>query len=101
MSFSAKAASRLLGNKIGDGTKKFDATWRVNKVAKKTTPVSQAQLEMIATLRGYLDNAGVRNDFIIQPDTSLVASHVIRALIRLANKHGVDTGRGRRSFNGI
>ena len=101
MSFSAKAASRLLGNKNNDGNKKFDAAWRINKTARAVTPVTQAQLDMIATLRGYLDNAGVRNDFIIQPDTSLVASHVIRALIRLANKHGVDTGRGRKSFNGV
>ena len=101
MSFSAKAANQMLGNKIGDGTKKFDAAWRVNKAAKTASPVTESQLEMIATLRGYLDNAGIRNDFIIQPDTSLVASHVIRALIRLANKHGVDTGRGRRSLNGV
>ena len=74
---------------------------RVVKEVKEKPPPSQAQLDLIALLRKCLDDAGVKNDYIVEPKDNYIASHVIRALIRLAKKNDVDTGRRRSSLNGI
>lgn len=67
----------------------------------KKPPPTASQLALIASMRQKLNEAGVGNDFIIEPDTRYVASHVIRALIRLGKKHNVDTGKGNRSLYGV
>ena len=92
--------SKMRGNRNGEINTRFVPSQTIRKADKKIPQVSQSQKELIAYLRGKLDDAGIRNDFIIEPDNSLVASHVIRALIRLAKKHDVDTGRRNRSLNG-
>ena len=100
MSFSASAANKLVGNRIEEKPLRFNPQWKIRKVMKKHPPITQSQIDLIAFLRKCLDDAGVDNSFIIVPEDSYVASHVIRALIRLAKAHDVDTGRGKRSLNG-
>jgi len=103
MAFSGIAASKMVGNKMSEKATKFNRQHNIGKVARSTKkrPVTQSQRDLITKLRKCLDDAGVANDFIIEPDDGEVASHIIRALIRLANEHGVDTGRGNRSLNGV
>ena len=102
------ALSRTVSRRsnIGEKSKEFNTQRFVGAVAdeiraKELHSVTQSQLELIDHLRKCLDDAGVANDFIIVPDNRMVASHVIRALIRLAQNHNVDTGRGRKTLNGI
>ena len=98
-------ASKMIGNKnneepdVNYNIRRYniDKTSRENSKPKPT----ESQLALIASLRQQLNDAGVANDFIIEPDTRYVASHVIRALIRLANKYGVDTKRRHESLNGV
>ena len=80
---------------------RFNPQWKLNKVLKTPPPMTESQAELIKRLRKCLDDAGVRNDFIIEPKDSKVAAHVIMALIKLANRHSIDTGRESRAFNGI
>ncbi len=101
MGISAGAASKLIGNKISEKSTHYNPRKAIYKARQPTAPATDSQRELIARLRGCLNDAGVKNDFIIEPETSYVASHVIRALIRLAKAHGVDTGRRNKSFNGI
>ena len=96
--------SNIKLSNVGEKDKSFNPQRFVGKVAKELKekpPPSEAQLALIAKLRKCLNDAGVKNDYIIEPEDNYIASHVIRALLRLAKKNDVDTGRGNRSLNGI
>lgn len=96
--------SNIKLSNVGEKTSRFNPQRFVGRVAKELKdkpPPSQAQLDLIANLRKCLDDAGVKNDFIVTPEDNYIASHVIRALIRLAKAHDVDTGRRNKSLNGI
>ena len=93
--------NQLCGNKISERSSRFNPHRNINAVMKKPPPTTASQMKLIASLRKCLDDAGINNDFIVEPGNSYVASHVIRALIRLAKAHDVDTGRGNRSLNGV
>lgn len=95
------SASRMDSNRNHEIDLRFNPQQSIRRAAKKPPPITQSQKELIAHLRQCLDNAGIANDFIIEPNDSYVASHVIRALIRLAKKYDVETGRGRKTLNGI
>ena len=95
--------SSIPGNRNSEKSMHFVPQRKIGAIVHENSPppITQSQIDLIAKLRKYLDDAGVRNDFIIVPEDGRVASHVIRALIRLAKAHNVDTGRGNRSLNGV
>ena len=89
------AASKAGGNRNRDTlrTHRQCQLMRTGSLARKPNPVTESQADLIAHLRKCLDDAGIDNSFIVEPETSKVASHVINALMRMANSHGINTRR--------
>ena len=86
--------SSLPGNKIGETKLGFDVSRQIDKVMRKPPPITESQQELLDHLKKCLDDAGIYYGFLIEPQDSKTASHVINALIRLGKRHNVDTGRG-------
>ena len=93
MNLNATAA-KAGGNKNHDKlTTHRNCQLRRTDFARKPAPVTPSQADLITHLRKCLDDAGIDNSFIVEPETSRVASHVINALLRMANSHGINTRR--------
>lgn len=88
------------GNRNGEKSTKFEPNRKIEAIMRKPNPPTESQQELIAHLRKCLDDAGVSNKFIVEPDSSKIAGCVINALFRLANKHDVNTERSTQPVNG-
>ena len=58
----------------------------VDMIPKKAPP-TESQLNLIKILKDKLDGIGKDTSYLAEPDSKLVAKHVIDSLIRLCNKY--------------
>ena len=60
----------------------------VDKIPKKVPP-TEAQLNLIKILKDKLDGIGKDTSYLTEPDSKLVAIHVIDSLLRLCKKYNL------------
>ena len=71
-----------------DKTRSNGVNRNVDKIPKKVPP-TEAQLNLIKILKDKLDGIGKDTSYLTEPDSKLVAIHVIDSLLRLCKKYNL------------
>ena len=71
-----------------DKARNYGVNRNVDKIPKKVPP-TEAQLNLIKILKDKLDGIGKDTSYLAEPDSKLVAIHVIDSLLRLCKKYNL------------